>query len=279
MKNLPFTMRGLLEAGVHFGHHTRRWNPKMAPYIYGEREGVHIIDLEKTVPMLARAIQVVQDSVASGGRVLFVGTKIQASERIAEAAQRCGQYYVNHRWLGGTLTNWRTVSQSINKLQHLEERLQEENSGLTKKELLMLEAKRQKLMRVLGGIREMGGQPGLLVVIDVSLERIATQEARRLGIPVVGICDTNADPSTVTYPVPGNDDSIRAITLYCDLFADAVLRGLQESLTSAGVDIGSMENPVAEPVVEQEVAAPSEEVLLAESVPEEKEVVEGEKND
>ncbi|MDR1267834.1 MAG: 30S ribosomal protein S2 [Holosporales bacterium] len=248
-------MRGLLEAGVHFGHNTRRWNPKMAPYIYGARNGVHIIDLERTVPLLARAIQFVQERVAAGGRVLFVGTKIQAAERIEEAAKRCGQFYVNHRWLGGTLTNWQTISQSIHKLRSLEERLQEENVGLTKKELLALDAQRAKLMRVLAGIREMGGVPDLLIVIDALLEKTAIQEARRLGVPVVGICDTNADPSLVTYPVPGNDDSSRAITLYCDLFSDAVLQGMQESLASAGVDVGSAENPVTVPLPEAEDSA------------------------
>ncbi|MDR0406608.1 MAG: 30S ribosomal protein S2 [Holosporales bacterium] len=246
MAHLPFTMRELLEAGVHFGHHTRRWNPKMAPYIYGVHQGVHIIDLEKTVLMLAKALQVVQDSVASGGRVLFVGTKTQAAEKVAEAVKRCGQYYVNHRWLGGTLTNWKTISQSIAKLQHLEEKLQEEDSGLTKKELLALEAQQIKLVRALGGIRDMGSVPDLVVIIDVLLEKTALQEALRLNIPIIGICDTNADPSNVTYPVPGNDDSSKAIALYCDLFARAALQGMQESLALAGIDVGAMENPVVE---------------------------------
>jgi small subunit ribosomal protein S2 len=246
MANLPFTMRELLEAGVHFGHHTRRRNPKMEPYIYGARDNVHIINLEKTVPMLAKALQAAQECVATGGRVLFVGTKMQASEKVAEAAKRCGQYYVSHRWLGGTLTNWRTISQSISKLQHLEEKLQEEDSGLTKKERLAVEAQCAKLTRVLGGIREMGGVPDMLILIDVLLDNTALQEALRLNIPVVGICDTNADPTDVTYPVPGNDDSSRAISLYCDLFSKAVLQGMQESLVSAGVDMGEMENPIVE---------------------------------
>jgi small subunit ribosomal protein S2 len=229
----------------------------MTPYIYGARDKVHIINLEKTVPMLARALQVVQDRVASGGRILFVGTKIQASEKIAEAAKRCGQYYVNHRWLGGTLTNWRTISQSIGKLQQLEEKLQEENSGLTKKELLNIEAQREKLTRVLGGIREMGGVPDMLIIIDVLLEKTALQEALRLHIPTIGICDTNADPSNVTYPVPGNDDSSKAISLYCDLFARAVLQGMQESLILAGVDVGSMENPIMN-ISPEDISTPPE---------------------
>ncbi|MDR1910235.1 MAG: 30S ribosomal protein S2 [Holosporales bacterium] len=274
MSNLPFTMRELLEAGVHFGHHTRRRNPKMAPYIYGVRDNVHIINLEKTVPMLACALQALQDRVANGGRVLFVGTKMQASEKLAEAAKRCGQYYVNHRWLGGTLTNWRTISQSIGKLQRLEEKLQEEDSGLTKKELLSIEAQRVKLTRVLGGIREMGGVPDMLIIIDILLEKTALQEALRLNIPTIGICDTNADPTDVTYPVPGNDDSSRAISLYCDLFARAVLQGMRESLVLAGVDVGEMENPPVD-VSSEDASTPLTEGLYNEE-PFEERTIEGE---
>ena len=217
-----FTMRQLLESGVHFGHHTRRWNPKMAPYIFGIRNGVHVIDLGQTVPMLHAAIQAVRDAVAGGGRVLFVGTKRQASERIAEAAKRCGQHYVNHRWLGGMLSNWKTISNSIKRLRELDEQLTGEQAGLTKKELLRLTRQRDKLERALGGIKEMGGQPDILFIIDTNKEDIAVAEATKLGIPIVAIVDSNSDPSRITYPVPGNDDAIRAISLYCDLIAAAV---------------------------------------------------------
>jgi len=222
-----FTMRQLLEAGVHFGHTSRRWNPKMAPYIFGKRNGVHILDLEQTVPLLHQALQFVRDVTAGGGRVLFVGTKRQASEKVAEAAKRCGQYYVDHRWLGGMLTNWKTISQSIRRLKNLEEQLSKEDTGLTKKETLQLTRERGKLDRALGGIKEMGGLPDVIFVIDTNKEHIALDEARVLKIPVVAVLDSNSSPEGVTYPIPGNDDAIRAIGLYCDLISDAVLDGIQ----------------------------------------------------
>ncbi len=245
-----FTMRQLLEAGVHFGHHTRRWNPKMQPFIFGVRNGVHIIDLEQTVPMLHAALQAVRDAVAAGGRVLFVGTKRQASEKIAEAAKRCGQPFVNHRWLGGMLTNWKTISQSIKRLRELEEQLGGEAQGLTKKELLNLTRESGKLERSLGGIKEMGGQPSLLFVIDTNKEAIAVAEANKLGIPVAAVVDSNSDPRGITYPIPGNDDALRAISLYCDLISDAVLDGLQQEAISAGVDIGEAEEAPSQPLPE-----------------------------
>lgn len=249
-----FTMRQLLEAGVHFGHQTHRWNPKMGPYLFGVRNNVHIIDLGQTVPMLHRALQAVRDVVAAGGRVLFVGTKRQAQQPLAEAAARCGQYYVNHRWLGGMLTNWKTISQSIKRLKSLDERLSGETLGLTKKEQLNLAREREKLERALGGIKEMGGLPDILFVIDTNKEDIAVMEARKLGIPVVAILDSNSDPSDITYPVPGNDDALRAINAYCDLLARAVLDGIQAEMTAAGVDTGEVDEPVVdEPVVEEPV--------------------------
>jgi small subunit ribosomal protein S2 len=241
-----FTMRQLLEAGVHFGHHTRRWNPKMAPYLFGVRNGIHIIDLQQTVPMLHRALEAARDAVAGGGRVLFVGTKRQATGPIAEAAKRCGQYYVNHRWLGGMLTNWQTISKSIHRLREMEERLADENLGLTKKEILDLTRERDKLERALGGIKEMGGLPDMLLVIDTLKEAIAIKEATKLGIPVIAILDSNADPTGIAYPVPGNDDAMRAIDLYCQLFSDAVLDGLQQEMIHAGVDVGAAAEGPAE---------------------------------
>ena len=243
-----YTMRQLLEAGVHFGHTTRRWNPRMSPYLFGERNGVHIIDLEQTVPLLHQALTFARQIVSNGGRVLFVATKRQASERVAEAAQRCGQYYVNHRWLGGMLTNWKTISHSIKRLRDIENRLAEENVGLTKKELLNLTRERDKLERALGGIKEMGGLPDVLVVIDTNKEHIAVAEARKLGIPVIAVVDSNSDPEGLMFPVPGNDDAIRAISLYCELFADAVLDGLQQELMSTGKDVGEAEE-VVEPAL------------------------------
>lgn len=243
-----FTMRQLLEAGVHYGHTTRRWNPKMAPYIFGVRQGIHILDLEQTVPMLHKALETVRDVVASGGRVLFVGTKTQASEVIKEAANRCGQYYINHRWLGGSLTNWKTVNQSIKRMKDMEKSL--ENPGrMTKKEILTMQRDYDKLERALGGIREMGGLPDVLFVIDTNKEAIAIQEAKRLNIPVIGILDSNSDPEGVAYPIPGNDDATRSITLYCDLISSAILDGLKKEMMKAGVDLGASaelpEAPVA----------------------------------
>ena len=245
-----FTMRQLLEAGVHFGHHTRRWNPKMAPFIFGDRNGVHIIDLEQTVPMLHAALQAARQIVSGGGRVLFVGTKRQASEIIADAAKRCGQYYVNHRWLGGTLTNWKTITASIRRLRELDERLAGEVEGLTKKELLGLTRERDKLERALGGIKEMGGLPDILFVIDTNKEAIAIQEATKLGIPVIAVIDSNCDPTHITYPVPGNDDAIRSVALYCKLIADAVLDGLQQEMIASGEDVGAAERPLEAPAPE-----------------------------
>ena len=241
-----FTMRQLLEAGIHFGHHTRRWNPKMKPYIFGVRNGIHIIDLEQTVPMLYRALDTVRDVVKGGGRVLFVGTKRQAQEKVADAAKKCGQYYVNHRWLGGMLTNWKTVSHSIKRLRELDEVLSDGAVGSTKKEILDLTRERDKLERALVGIRDMGGQPNLIFIIDTNKESIAVQEANKLGIPVIAIIDTNSDPDGITFPVPGNDDALRAIETYCDLVAGAVLDGIQAEMTAAGVDIGEMVEPAVE---------------------------------
>ena len=233
-----FTMRQLLEAGVHFGHHTRRWNPRMEPFIFGARNGIHILDLRQSVPMLHAALQAVRDTVAGGGRVLFVGTKRQASEQITEAAERCGQYYVNHRWLGGMLTNWRTITDSIKRLKEYEEMLSREEVGLTKKELLMRTRERDKLERALGGIKDMGGLPDILIVIDTNKESLAVKEAEKLGIPVVAVLDSNCDPRGITFPIPGNDDAMRSISLYCSLFSDAVLDGLQQEAISSGVDLG-----------------------------------------
>jgi small subunit ribosomal protein S2 len=243
-----FTMRQLLEAGVHFGHHTRRWNPLMKPFIFGVRNNVHIIDLEQTVPMLHQAMAAVREVAANGGRVLFVGTKRQAQDKVAAAAQRCGQYYVNHRWLGGMLTNWKTMSLSIKRLRDLDDQLNEpaKQAGLTKKELLQLSREREKLDRALGGIREMGGLPDILFIIDVPREELAIQEATKLKIPVVAICDSNANPNGVTYPVPGNDDALRAIELYCDLISASVLDGLQAELMASGVDVGELEEAPVE---------------------------------
>ena len=249
-----FTMRELLESGVHFGHQTHRWNPKMKQFIYGARSGIHIMDLSTTVPLLHQALVKVRDTVSKGGRVLFVGTKRQASQPIAEAAQRCAQYYMNHRWLGGTLTNWSTVSNSIKRLRELEETLgDKETSGLTKKELLNLERDREKLDKALGGIANMGGLPDLIFVIDTNKEAIAIKEARKLGIPVVAVVDTNCDPDDADFPFPGNDDAARAISLYCNLVADAVLDGLAESSAGLGIDLGEAED--IEAMAELDVAA------------------------
>jgi small subunit ribosomal protein S2 len=251
-----FTMRQLLESGVHFGHSTRRWNPKMAPYLYGVRNGTHIIDLEQTVPLLHRGLAAVRDVVAGGGRVLLVGTKRQASEKVAEAAKRCGQYYVNHRWLGGMMTNWRTISNSIKRLRELDGRLGESTQGLTKKETLNLTRERDKLERALGGIKEMGGLPDILFVIDTNKEAIAVAEANKLNIPVVAVLDSNSDPHGINFPIPGNDDALRAISLYCDLVVESVLAGIQQEMVAAGVDIGAAEEPVAPPAgdLEEDVA-------------------------
>jgi len=240
------SIRQLLEAGVHYGHQTQRWHPRMAPYIYGDRNGIHIVDLTQTVPMLEQALKVIRDVVAKGGRILFVGTKRQASRQVAEAAERCAQYYMNHRWLGGTLTNWKTVSQSIQRLKQIDEIMERGAGGLTKKERLGIEREQAKLQASLGGIRELGGLPDLLFVIDVNKESLAIQEARKLGIPVVAIVDTNCAPDGVDYVIPGNDDAARAIALYCDLVSRAALDGMSAQLGAAGVDIGALEEAPAE---------------------------------
>lgn len=248
------TMRQLIESGVHFGHNARRWNPKMQQYIYGTREGVHIMDLTQTVPMLYRAMEAVRDVAAKGGKVLFVGTKTQAQEPIAAAAERCGQYYVNHRWLGGMLTNWKTISSSIKRLKEIDAKIEKgELNGFTKKEKLNMTREREKLFASLGGIQDMAGRPDIIFVIDVPKEELAIAEAKKLGIPVVAICDSNANPEGITYPIPGNDDALRAINLYCDLISGAVLDGIQAELKAAGVDIGA-----ATEVVAEEIAAPAE---------------------
>jgi len=244
-----FTMRQLLEAGVHFGHHTRRWNPKMDPYIFGKRNNIHIINLEKTVPMLYEALDAIQSIAKNGGKFLFVGTKRSASELIAQAAINCGQYYVNHRWLGGMLTNWETVSKSIRKLKNLEERIETgEINSLTKKERLQIERQKEKLDLTLGGIKNMNGIPDAIFIIDTNKESIAVLEANNLNIPVIAVCDTNTNPSGVDYPIPGNDDALRAISLYCDLVAASVLKGLESNLEQSGVDIGESEVIVEENV-------------------------------
>ncbi|GEK69282.1 SSU ribosomal protein S2P [Paracoccus denitrificans] len=241
-----FSMRQLLEAGVHYGHQTQRWNPRMAEFIYGERNGIHIVDLTQTVPMLDAALQVVRDTVAKGGRVLFVGTKRQAQKAVADAAERSAQFYMNHRWLGGTLTNWKTVSQSIQRLKALDETLGSGAEGLTKKERLQMEREQAKLQASLGGIREMGGLPDLLFVIDVNKEDLAIAEAKKLGIPVVAVVDTNCSPKGVDYVIPGNDDAARAIALYCDLVSRAALDGMTAQMGAAGVDLGALEASVEE---------------------------------
>ncbi len=235
------SLRQLLEAGVHFGHNTRRWNPHMAPFLFGVRNQVHIIDLQQTVPLLERALREVRNVTASGGRVLFVGTKRAAADHLADSAKRCGQYYVNHRWLGGMLTNWKTITNSIRKLRQLEDMLSGEAQGLTKKERLNLSRERDKLDRALGGIKEMGGLPDILFIIDTNKEKLAVEEANKLGIPVVAVLDSNSDPAGITYPIPGNDDAIRAITLYCDLIAGAVLDGISAEMGASGADLGAAE--------------------------------------
>ncbi len=244
-----FSMRQLLEAGAHFGHQTHRWNPKMERFIFGVRSNIHIIDLSQTVPLLHQALLKVREVAAGGGRVLFVGTKRQAADHIKASAQRCAQYYVNSRWLGGTLTNWQTVSKSIARLRELEAIIAGGAVGLTKKEGLNLTRERDKLDRSLGGIAAMGGIPDLMFVIDTNKEAIAIKEAKKLGIPVVAVVDSNCDPDEVTYPIPGNDDAARAIQLYCDLIADAVLDGLTESQVRGGVDIGASAKPPPEPAL------------------------------
>ena len=263
-----FSMRQLLEAGVHFGHQTHRWNPKMAPYIFGARSNIHIMDLSQTVPLLHQALKETRDVAAKGGRILFVGTKRAASEPVATAAKRCAQYYVNHRWLGGMLTNWQTVTKSIGRLKELEALLGDQgadaDTGLTKKENLKLDREMQKLEKALGGIKDMSGKPDLMFVIDTNKENIAIKEARRLGIPVIAILDTNCDPASADLPIPGNDDAARAIQLYCELMADAVLDGMTEAQAALGQDLGASEN-VEEVMLQTPVqnAAPAPEAAPA----------------
>ncbi|MGH6978424.1 MULTISPECIES: 30S ribosomal protein S2 [unclassified Brevundimonas] len=252
-----FSMRTLLEAGAHFGHQTHRWNPKMDRYIFGSRSNIHIIDLSQTMPLFHQALVAVRDVAAKGGRVLFVGTKRQAAGPVAEAATRCAQYYMNNRWLGGTLTNWRTVSGSIARLRELETVLANGGEGRVKKELLTLQREKDKLELSLGGIKDMGSIPDIMFVIDTNKEAIAIQEARKLNIPIIAILDTNSDPDGITYPVPGNDDAARAIQTYCDLIADAVLDGLAAGASASGIDLGASEAPV-EPMLREAVAAPAE---------------------
>ena len=254
-----FSMRQLLEAGVHFGHSTRRWNPRMKPFIFGERNGVHILDLQQTVPMLGRALEALQQTTAKGGRILFVGTKRAASEQIAETAKASGQYYVNHRWLGGMLTNWSTVSRSIRRLRELEAMLDSnEIHQVTKKEALQLTRERDKLELTLGGIKDMGGLPDMLFILDTNKEAIAVQEANRLGIPVIAVIDSNANPEGVDYPVPGNDDAMRAIALYCELAQNAIMSGLQQEFIASGGDAGEADEAPAEQAVAE---APAEEAV------------------
>lgn len=270
-----FTMRQLLEAGVHFGHHTRRWNPKMEPFIFGERNGIHILDLQQTVPLFGRALTAMRDTAAKGGRILFVGTKRAASDKIAETAKACGQYYVNHRWLGGMLTNWATVSQSIKRLRDLEARLSsDEVNQLGKKEILQLTRERDKLELTLGGIKEMGGLPDMLFILDTNKEDIAVLEANKLNIPVVAVIDSNASPAGVDFPIPGNDDAMRAITLYCELAQATVLDGLQAEMMASGSDVGAAEVAPQEPAV-VEAAAEAEQPAATPEVAAEDAAAEG----
>ena len=256
-----FSMRSLLEAGAHFGHQTHRWNPKMERYIFGARSNIHIIDLSQSIPLMHQALVAVRDVAAKGGRVLFVGTKRQAADPVAEAAKRCAQYYMNNRWLGGTLTNWKTVSGSIARLRELDSLLESGGEGRVKRELLSLQRERDKLEASLGGIKDMGGIPDIMFVIDTNKEAIAIQEARKLNIPIIAILDTNCDPDGITYPIPGNDDAARAIQTYCDLIADAVLDGLASGAAASGVDLGASEAPV-EPML-REAEAPKAEADAA----------------
>ncbi len=256
-----FSMRTLLEAGAHFGHQTHRWNPKMERYIFGARSNIHIIDLSQSIPLMHQALVAVRDVAAKGGRVLFVGTKRQAADPVAEAAKRCAQYYMNNRWLGGTLTNWKTVSGSIARLRELDTLLESGGEGRVKRELLSLQRERDKLEASLGGIKDMGGIPDIMFVIDTNKEAIAIQEARKLNIPIIAILDTNCDPDGITYPIPGNDDAARAIQTYCDLIADAVLDGLASGAAASGIDLGASEAPV-EPML-REAEAPKAEAEAA----------------
>lgn len=261
-----FTMKELLEAGIHFGHHTRRWNPKMENYIFGVRNGVHILDLQQTSPLLSNSLQAMRDIVAKGGRVLFVGTKRQAQEKVAESAKRCGQYYVNHRWLGGMMTNWQTISGSIKRMRDIEATLAAPDAGMKKKELLMMQKEYTKLELALGGIRDMGGKPDAIFIIDVNKEDIAVKEANNLNIPVFAVLDSNSNPDGVDYPIPGNDDALRSISLYCDLFCEAILDGLQAEVAASGKDAGeAVEVNVNVPEAPKETEAKAEEEVAPEA--------------
>ena len=268
-----FSMRGLLESGAHFGHQSHRWNPKMGPYIFGARNNIHIIDLAQTVPLMHQALKAISDTVARGGRVLFVGTKRQAQEQIADAARRSAQYYINSRWLGGMLTNWKTISASIQRLRKIDDQLDNGTSGLTKKERLMMSREREKLEKALGGIKDMGGVPDLIFVIDTNKEQLAIKEANRLSIPVAAILDTNSDPDGITFPIPGNDDAGRAIAFYCDLVARAALDGIQRSQGSSGFDQGEAEAPMAEDLPGRVLEAQDAAADAAASAPEVTEAV------
>ncbi|MGI9520344.1 MAG: 30S ribosomal protein S2 [Hyphomicrobiaceae bacterium] len=270
-----FTMRQLLEAGVHFGHQSHRWNPKMVSYIFGTRNNIHVIDLTQTAPLLHQALVKVSDTVAGGGRVLFVGTKRQASDAIADAAKRSAQYYINHRWLGGTLTNWKTISLSIRRLRQLEEILEGEGQGRTKKELLNITRERDKLTQSLGGIKEMGGTPDLLFVIDTNKEAIAIAEARKLKIPIIAVVDTNCDPDNIDFPIPGNDDAGRALTLYCDLIARAAIDGIERAQATAGVDLGASEAPILEDLPEPTEALVFEGIEMPRGEPDDLKLIAG----
>ena len=260
------TMQQLIEAGAHFGHQTHRWNPRMKPYIFGARNGIHILDLSQTVPLFARALDFVSATVQAGGKVLFVGTKRQAQEPIAQAARSCGQHFVNHRWLGGMLTNWKTISQSIKRMKALEEQLSGDTAGLTKKEVLQLTRERDKLELSLGGIRDMGGIPDVMFVIDANKEELAIKEANVLGIPVVAVLDSNVSPDGIAFPVPANDDASRAVRLYCEAIATAATKGHREGVVDSGVDIGAMEEAPVEDAVVEEAAAPAAEPTMEEAV-------------
>jgi small subunit ribosomal protein S2 len=264
------TMQQLIEAGAHFGHQTHRWNPRMKPYIFGARNGVHIIDLSQSVPLFARALDFIAATTRAGGKVLFVGTKRQAQDPIAQAARQSGQHFVNHRWLGGMLTNWKTISQSIRRLKSLEEQLSGDTSGLTKKEVLQLTRERDKLEMSLGGIRDMGGIPDVMFVIDANKEELAIKEANVLGIPVVAILDTNVDPTGIAFPIPGNDDAARAVRLYCDAAAEAARGGRGEGVVDSGVDVGALDTPPVEEAVadvepDTTAEAPAPEAAAAEA--------------
>lgn len=274
--SLPaFNMRELIEAGVHFGHKTKRWNPRMAPFIFGTRNDIHIIDLGKTVPLLHQALTAVRDVTAQNGRILFVGTKRQATEHVAEAAKRCGQYYINQRWLGGLLTNWNTIQVSIKTLRKLEEQLAKADAGFTKKELLSMSRHRDKLESSLGGIKDMGGRPDLIFIIDTNKEDLAIKEAQKLSIPIVAILDSNCTPDGITYPIPGNDDSTRAIRMYCRLVSDAVLDGIQQSMVKSGRDMGASED-AGETISKQEIS--QEELNIATEGKAEADNAQGRKN-